>query len=161
MLTRNTIPQRTRRLGLLGATALGLALVAAPALAKPNAGHDTAAADSGPYGAREQVQVIVPRGRPPITIKQHWTGRMSFIGAPIENVSMSEGVPYGDLNLSKPEGAHMLRQRIRDTARHLCERMDVAYPLKTSQSPPCYRGALASAMGQANKLIRNARAYND
>ncbi len=154
----------SKRLIPMAAGALGLVLLAFPAMAQDqdNANSQYVTAQGyGPDGAREHVQIVVPRARPPIIIRREPTGRTSYDGIPLENVSMSQGVPYGDLDLSTRSGAYAFKERIRYTARLLCKRMDFAYPLKTSDSPPCYRSAVADAMGQADQVIGDASAYQN
>jgi UrcA family protein len=66
-------------------------------------------------------------------------------------------VRFDDLDLSTPRGAHILRVRIRNTARELCSKLDLRYPVATSDSPPCYRAAISDAMDQAETAIAQAR----
>lgn len=109
--------------------------------------------DQGPgyYGPPpEEVIIQAPRYRAP---------SRSTIGAPIENVAMSRAIRFDDLDLRTAWGAHALRERIRYTARTLCNRMDFAYPISTSDSPPCYRTALEDGMAQADAAIAAARGY--
>jgi len=96
-------------------------------------------------GGPERVEVIAPRGE------------RSEIGAPIEYRSISREVRFDDLDLTTGRGAHILRARVRETARALCERLNVRYPVATSDSPPCYSTAVADAMDQADEAIAQAR----
>jgi len=125
---------------LAGFAALGLLSAAAPAFAQD-------------YGAltTERVEVIAP----------HHHAQRSAIGAPIVDVALTREVRLDDLDLATPRGAHILRARIRNTARALCERLDLRYPVATSDSPPCYRAAISDAMDQADAAIAQARGYRD
>jgi UrcA family protein len=124
-----------RRLALVSGAALGLALFAFPASAQY-------------YGAPdEEIIINAPRHHP----------ERSDIGAPIEDVAMSQQVRFDDLDLRTHWGARVLRERIEYAARTMCNRLDTLYPVSTSDSPPCYRAAVDDAMGQAAVAIRNAR----
>jgi UrcA family protein len=105
---------------------------------------------TGDFASRQDEEVVVtaPRG-----------GReRSEIGAPIRLVSLSRPVRAYDLDLATPEGAHALRERVRRTARVLCDRLQHDYPVTESNSPPCYSAAAADGLYQADALIRDARA---
>jgi len=132
---------RKHHLTLLCAAAAGALFAAAPAGAQQPG--DAYAYSNGP----ETVTVAVPRARP----------QRSDIGAPIRDVAISRDVRYDDLDLASPAGARTLRHRIEYTARTLCQRLDVAYPVATADSPPCYRSAVAGAMAQADQVIADAR----
>ena len=133
--------QHSHHLTLLCAAAAGALFLAAPAGAQePGSAY---AYSNGP----ETVIVAVPRQRP----------ERSEIGAPIRDVSISREVRFDDLDLSTDSGARHLRNRIEYTARALCTRLDVAYPVATSDSPPCYQSAVAGAMVQADRAIADAR----
>lgn len=184
--THKHVALRTPSLATLGratmvcVAALGLALVSSAASAQGDgydsgydnnydngydAGYDNApgAYDNGyandgttqnvTYSAdgTEQVEVTAP--------PYHHASR-SAIGAPIRDVSLSQAVRFDDLDLRSARGARELRHRVRYTARKLCNKLDMRYPISTSDSPPCYRTALRNAMYQANAVISDAR-YND
>ena len=130
----------------LAAGTLGLILAASPAYATQNqsgAGMTSGVAST----VQESVHVVAPR---PLA-------NYDEIGAPIEDVSLSKAVSYRGLDLRTHSGAQTLRYRIRDTARDLCARLNFEYPVKTSDSPPCYRTAVKHAMHRANHVIREAR----
>ena len=129
-----------RRLMFGAASVLALA-IAPPASAQQ---YDDGPAYSGPT---EEVIVQAPRHHP----------QRSVIGAPIEDVAISREVRFDDLDLRTSSGAHRLRERVRETARALCQRLDVAYPIATEDSPPCYQSALRDAMYQADGAIHAAR----
>ena len=105
--------------------------------------------DSGPPG---EITVYAPRHR----------NYRSAIGAPIEEVSLSEPVRYDDLDLTTDWGIHRLHERISATAHGICRRLDQRYPIAVSDSPPCYRTAMENAEPLAIAAIdrQNERAGN-
>ena len=129
-----------KKLSLLTAGALGALLVASAASAQ---------------STNERVEVTAPRVQ--------YAPRESTIGAPIENVSMSEHVRYDDLNLRTASGARTLEQRVRYTAQAICNRLDHLYPITEQGSPPCIQGAIATGMQHADAAIQHVRyvAYLD
>jgi UrcA family protein len=95
----------------------------------------------------ETVNVTVPRYHP----------ERGPLGAPYRYVSMSKGVYVGDLNLRTRHGVREMRHRISYTARSMCRRLDVMYPITAPDSPGCYTTAMNDAMYQANIAITRAR----
>lgn len=77
-------------------------------------------------------------------------------------VTLSREVSYADLDLSTRGGARELRQRIRFTARDVCEELnDRAYdPINRMDVGRCARDAYQGAMRQAHGAIADAR-YDD
>jgi UrcA family protein len=147
-------------------TARGVMLCAASALALSLAGTAAKAADrddpdSNTYARQDtEIEVIAPRPRP-----EH-----STIGAPIRNVGLQKDVRFDDLDLRTAYGEHVLKNRIRQTARNLCQELHALYPISadgvsTTPGPKeeCYRNAVDNAMEQANAAIGEARhvARND
>jgi UrcA family protein len=127
---------------VLAACAIGFALAATAARAQ----------DNGPppapgYGNSEEVIVAAP----------HYYRERSPIGAPIENVSLSQPVSAYDVDLRTRWGAREFRDRIRVTARTLCHRLDAFYVGYEDTAEQCYRRAVADAMPQADHAISNAR----
>ena len=124
-------------------TAMGLALVAISAGAQD---YDSS--------APEEVIVTPPPHAP----------TRSIIGAPIIEVSMSQPVHFGDLDLRTSDGVHELRNRVSFAATTLCRRLSAMYPVSydgTGDEWPrdsnCYRDAVARAMVQADAAVRAAR----
>ena len=127
---------------LAGAVSLGLA-AAASAQEYDRYGNPVA------YNTPPDViTVYAPRHRP----------ERSDIGAPIEDVAMSQAVRYDDLDLTTDYGIHRLHERIAATARELCHRLDVMHPIAVSDSPPCYRTAMEQAEPLAVAAIDRANA---
>jgi UrcA family protein len=124
------IPQR---LALAGLAAIGLAAgaVSLPAHAQP--GYDET------YGPNGDVTVMAPRHmqRDPAT------------GAPIEVVTKSRAVYYGDLDLSAPWGVRTLHARVVRAAVRLCNDLDNQPGPIPEDSNDCVRPAVTNAMYQA------------
>lgn len=150
---------RIRKKALLIGSAVGLAFelafagVSAIAQDYDNSyeSYDTSTYYSGPT---EEVIVTPPRHRP----------ERSEIGAPIENVSLSQPVPIDDLDLRTRWGVRELRRRISFTAASLCSRLDTMYPIDADGGTwpvngRCYRNAVHDADYQADDAIRAARGY--
>jgi UrcA family protein len=119
----------------------------------------TASANAQDYGsydndvyqnAPENYEVIAPHPRP-----------QTKFGAPSVRRSLSQEVFFDDLDLRTNRGAHILRSRVRLTARLLCRDLDERYPVTADNSPPCYRNAAENGLYQADLAIRDARSYSD
>ena len=125
----------------LAAAAVGLTLGAAV----PTKAQDYRTVS---YGSTEEVIVTAPRP----------TQERGAYGAPIRDVALSGEVRYDDLDLTTGYGQRTLERRVSRAARDLCRRLDVRYPIATSDSPPCYQTAFDGAMEQADDAIARARA---
>lgn len=131
---------------ILLAGAFGASLAALPANAQDQ--RDGYAS----YHGDEEVIVRAPR---------HRVEGRSSIGAPIEDVALSEPVRFDDLDLSYDRDVHRLENRIHAKARALCRRLDVAHPIDVSDTPQtCYRDAVADAMDQLEAAVSQERAYD-
>ena len=82
--------------------------------------------------------------------------RGSIFGLP-GKATLSRRVAFNDLDLTEPSDARMLRQRVRDTARDVCDTLRDAYPVHEQPGTSCYRDALKDAMPRADAAIREAR----
>ncbi|HEY7976827.1 MAG TPA: UrcA family protein [Rhizomicrobium sp.] len=122
---------------LAGAAALAFAASAA------------SAQDYGAYNDGESVQVIAPR------FDTNADGQR--LNGPLEKISLSTNVPYGDLNLRTWRGAHALKLRVRDAAQSTCARLAEAYPVQQAFGTNCYKTALQNGELRANSAIRDAR----
>jgi len=134
-----------RRLSLLAATAIGLAL-AAPANAQQYDRQYDRYGDAMYGNSDEEIVVTAPRYHP-----------RSEIGAPIRDVALSRDVRFDDLDLRTARGAHELKLRIRYTANDLCQRLNIRYPVSYGNNPPCYQTSVRHAMYQADRAISDAR----
>lgn len=70
--------------------------------------------------------------------------------------SLSAAVSYRDLDLTTEAGRAVLRQRVKDTARDLCERLGEANTTDTPLIPSCERAAVDSASRQERFAFLNA-----
>ena len=134
---------RMRMLSVFAGFAAGV-ISAAPAIAQE---YNPPATNVEVNTGSEEVTITSPR-RPPTR---------SAIGAPIEEVSMSIPVAYGDLNLHSGEGVYTLRQRVRYAARSVCNRLSFRYPIGAPDHRSCYSHAIRDAMPQADAAIWNFR----
>jgi UrcA family protein len=132
---------------VLLAGAFGASLAALPAAAQdyPRDGYAS-------YHGDEEVIVRAPR---------YHARERSSIGAPIENVAISEPVRFDDLDLSYDRDVYRLEDRIHAKARALCHRLDVAHPIDVSDTPQtCYRDAVADAMDQVDAAVEQQRGHD-
>ena len=121
-------------------------LIGASANAQGYSDHDDAYRNNP-----ENFEVTVPRPGP----------QRDKMGAPYVNRSLSQEVYFNDLDLRTGRGAHILRERVKLTARLLCRELDERYPVTADNSPPCYNDAAEDALYQADRAIDDARNYND
>ena len=77
----------------------------------------------------------------------------STIGAPIRDVTLSEFVPYDDLNLSRVSDIIALRHRVRDSARRICSRLQFENPVGTPDTARCRRDAVDNARSGVDAAI--------
>ncbi|MGH6872830.1 MAG: UrcA family protein [Rhizomicrobium sp.] len=137
----------------------GAALLAAPALAQDYGYPNDSGRFPGPDSARPVA--YEPGGETVIVAAPHRAEKSTVTGAPIVDVAWQRGVRFDDLDLRTESGARALRARVRFTARDLCRRLDVAYPIGAPGSPPCYRTALEDGLAQADAAIADARGYGE
>ncbi|MDE2295062.1 MAG: UrcA family protein [Gammaproteobacteria bacterium] len=123
---------RLRRISILGVLGAGIALAA------------------GVTGAQTLKEISVEAGRATKVV-----GHTSS-GIPIEEVSLTRHVYYGDLDLRTHSGAVELERRVHETAQAACKQLDELYPLTTSESPACAEQAAKGAMEQVHALIAAA-----
>lgn len=134
----------------LAKSALCLGLLSGALAALPASAQTGPYGTPGPYsaGPTESVIVVGPRFRADTTP----------LNGPMERVSLSIPVRYGDLDIATAEGAQVLRWRVADAARNVCQRLAEAYPIhRLSSSAPCYRDAVENGMVRANEAITTAR----
>jgi UrcA family protein len=120
-------------------------------------GSRASAQDYGPpagYANGPNEQVIVQAPYVPQYRVDH-----PHLNVPIENVSLSLAVHYGDLDLRTREGARALRMRIREAANTVCGQLIDMYPVGVESDAQCFRDALATSMARADAAIQNARSY--
>ncbi|HXQ17493.1 MAG TPA: UrcA family protein [Caulobacteraceae bacterium] len=110
---------------------------------------------SGPAVA-QQVEVIAPR------IVVHQAGQMASNGLPVERITLTREVGYGDLDLTTQAGVATLQTRINDTAKQSCAQLDAFYSspnerdISQASNQNCVSDAVDSAMAQV-RLIEAPR----
>ncbi len=72
-------------------------------------------------------------------------------GGPIEVVSLSRKVAFGDLDLTTAKNARRLRTRIQAAARSACDRLAELYPV--AEGPDCYATAVSRAMLKVEYIL--------
>ena len=134
---------RSFRFGLL-ASVFGVAIVASAAVAQDYDSSQVAYHNSGD----DEVTVYAPHRYQP---------DRSSIGAPIVNVALSRAVRYDDLDLRTGFGVRKLNERIRYTARVLCQQIHIRYVITEGEQDSCYRETVADAQDRADAAIDHAR----
>jgi UrcA family protein len=104
----------------------------------------------GPNQVTSSPEVVI------ITPVRHGPSR-STVGAPIEDVSLSASVRTDDLNLQSPADIMELRDRVWQTARRLCDRLEFQYPISTPQGYWCVKKAVNNTNAQIDAAIHNYR----
>lgn len=96
----------------------------------------------------------------PITVQAHHEVQkrqvgMTYTGIPIEQVSLSREVGYGDLDLSTAAGRAKLDHRIKTVAREACRQLHTLYPLESwsTGNRECISGAVDGAMNQEKTIV--------
>jgi len=141
------------------ALALGLMVMGSTALAQQIPVQNAPVTPTPPTpmstSQPEQVTVTAPR-----EITRTRVGR-SRIGAPIEDIAISEPVAFNDLDLRRPADVDQLNQRVRDAAADGCDEIDRLYPLTRSSDTrrDCIRRAIRSADAQINAAVAQAKGY--
>lgn len=131
-------------LGNIALLAGGLMLSASVASAQDVSNYKAAA-----YTAPDTEEVIVTA--PDIRVE-----RNPVFGLP-GKATLSRRVSFSDLDLRDRNDARTLRQRVRETAREVCDTLRDAQPLRQQPGTSCYRDALNDAMPRADAAIREAR----
>lgn len=130
------------------ALAAGLALTSTTALAQHG---DSAQQSNG--GDQEQVTVVGPRI---MRTKVHGTADAGFGIGYYDMLTLSHRVSYSDLDLTQPEDAKTLKNRIDETANQICQQLAEASPPRPT-SRDCVYNAVQSAMEQAHVAIAAAK----
>ena len=132
--------KRINKVTLSMAASIGLVLSAGASLAAANSDQNTSLS--------------------PITVQAHHEVQkkqvgMTYTGIPIEQVSLSREVGYGDLNLKTAEGREKLDHRIKTVAREACKQLHTLYPLDTwtTDNRTCIADAVQGAMNQEKTVV--------
>ena len=106
-----------------------------------------AAQDAAPT---EEVDVTAP-----------YVVKMGTTSSGIKTVTMSSHVNYHDLDLTKDGDVATLQQRINDSAKTLCRKLENHYSTgtwkKTRQDLDCAKNASAGALAEADMVVAAAR----
>lgn len=106
----------------------------------------------------EQVTVVQDT---PYTVRQQVTERGNMSKMEVRQTSVSKGVSYSDLDLSKDSDVAILRDRAREAALDVCRQAErragslINRPL--DPSPNCVTTAKQQALGDVNRIVANAR----
>jgi UrcA family protein len=77
-------------------------------------------------------------------------------GGPVEEVTLTRRVSYGDLNLAKTADAAELQRRVDQTAKDSCKELDDRYPFEDKQIKDCTKTTVDKAMAQVRAAIAAA-----
>jgi UrcA family protein len=151
---------------LIAAGAFGLMLAAASAQengsgpgydAPPPPPPDYGPGSNGDYGPppppsayNEPESVIV--SLPPFTRTLNGV-------IPSEATRFSVAVSFHDLDLRSDQGALVLRVRVRDAARDICDQLAARFPHALTPTERCVRDAASSGLNRANLATYNARHF--
>jgi UrcA family protein len=80
----------------------------------------------------------------------------SVPGVPEQIISVSQRVSYADLNLASTTGSREMEERVRSTAKTLCEKLDQKYPLSGIQQETCVRNTVSKSMVDVRLAIAAA-----
>ncbi|MFI4889701.1 MAG: UrcA family protein [Steroidobacterales bacterium] len=102
--------------------------------------------------AGELPEVTVKADRVMIETVDHPSGSSGSA----ERFSLSRGVSYADLDLSKAAGAAELEKRVKDTADAICKKLDALYPETVTSGHECEKSTTKAAMVKVHALIAAA-----
>jgi UrcA family protein len=113
---------------------------------------------AAPGSPDEQVTVVQDT---PYTVRQEVTERGNMSKMEVRQTSVSRGVSYSDLDLSKDSDVAILKDRIRTAALDVCRQADrragslINRPLWPA--PDCVTSAKQQAKADVNRIVANAR----
>jgi UrcA family protein len=102
--------------------------------------------------AADVSEVVVEAPR---TVHHETVGRSRTTRAPIETITLSGRVSFGDLNLTKTADVATLRERVTAEARQACAELDRMRPL-VDADPRCVQVATRNAMAQVDAKVAAA-----
>ncbi|HUL47553.1 MAG TPA: UrcA family protein [Steroidobacteraceae bacterium] len=92
-------------------------------------------------------EVKVVAGKPVVTQERTSTGQR------VDVVQLSQAVGYADINIATANGAAVLRQRVKDSAKSVCEQIYKLYPLPPDGKELCFEKAMKAATPQVQAAI--------
>jgi UrcA family protein len=133
------------------------AFAAAGALVGALAAPIGSAAAQTVYETREEITIIAPH------VHHREIGRTGS-GVPVEELSLSRGVDYSDLDLSRWDDVQMLDYRIQEAAYAACGELnrqypETLYPSYQSSDSSCVARATNEGRAQARLAIARWSAY--
>jgi len=117
---------------LKNASAVAIALMGAVAMAQ---------------SSTQLPEVKVAAEKPIVTQERTLTGQR------VDVVQLSRVVGYADINIATASGAAVLRQRVSDSAKGVCEEIARLYPLPPSGKELCVEKAMKAATPQVQAAI--------
>lgn len=104
-----------------------------------------------------EITVVAPR-----EVTRQQVGR-SYTGVPIEEISVSYEIPYGDLDLKKTADVDTLRQRITGIAKQACKEVSQLPPYNVSarSRQDCIRKSVKTAAKQVDAAVAAATGYGN
>ncbi|HVN00955.1 MAG TPA: UrcA family protein [Caulobacteraceae bacterium] len=136
------------------AAAAGIVLAPGPrALAQP----DSAAANA-PATTAQGLTIIAPK-----VVRRETTGAATFVGAPIEVLSLARTVSFADLDLSTDAGATEFKKRIMYNALAACDELEAEYPSNIYVPVPagqnCPDTTARAGLAVADEIISAAKGH--
>jgi UrcA family protein len=107
-----------------------------------------------PPGYTQEIPVLAPE----VVRQRVGTGRHR---QPIEVASLTMPVSYADLDLTKPAGQKVLKDRIWAQAREACRQLNARTPVRLFGAPggePCIADAASESLKIADQVIAAANA---
>jgi UrcA family protein len=83
-------------------------------------------------------------------------GHTSLISGTDQVISVSQRVSYADLNLATTAGSREMEQRVRTTAKALCEKLQQKYVFSGTTAETCFRNAVDKGMADVRTAIAAA-----
>lgn len=96
-------------------------------------------------------------GAYPEIVVVHPLIRRADLVAPIMTVTISKPIAYNDLDLTTVYGAYTLRQRIRDAAHYICNRLQGLYFGGTPDRDTCYKSVKNQGQLEADSAFGGYR----
>ncbi|HUO13116.1 MAG TPA: UrcA family protein [Caulobacteraceae bacterium] len=127
-------------------------MLTSAALAQP-----APAAPGSAAAVTESLTVIAPK-----VVRRETPGATQFVGAPIEVLSLSRAVNFGDLDLTKQAGVDEFRRRIMYASLAACDAIEAEYPSNIYVPVPaaqnCPDRTATQAFVLADEIVAAARA---
>jgi UrcA family protein len=133
----------------IAAAGLSLALSGAAVHAQPTPGYYTAPAYAPPPPSGDYAAGPTNAGEVIVRAPYRRAERNPATGAPIERISVSRRVQYGDLDLASNRDVRVLHDRVALAARDACDTADRNYDVMDPGDDSCVARAIIDGMRQA------------